>query len=125
MREKPGAVILSAVFLTTLIVGIFSIKMQAQSRRVPEVDSPKTTTAPAASPPASSPQTWEYRILRGPVSKPTYANAGPTLEPQIREFAEQGYEIQSFNVVSPACGGASRDLAFEAEAIVLLRRMKK
>ena len=84
--------------------------------------------------------TWEYRILRGSVSPttitprvqrrnsdsvvtPIYSYGQPGLEAQIKELAEQGYEVQSLDVVTPAC--ASRDPEFAVDALALLRRMKK
>ena len=138
MKNRPYAVLLSAVFLTTLVVGTFSGKMQAQSRRVPpEVHPPQGTTE---SPASIQAPIWEYRILRGLVAPttitprlqrrdsdsvvaPIRSYGQPGLEAQIKELAELGYEVQSVNVVTPPC--ASRDSESAIDAIALLKRMKK
>jgi hypothetical protein len=57
-------------------------------------------------------------------SLPLFAIGSRTLEEQIRELAEQGYEVQSFNVVSTSCEPAT-EIDREAEVIVLLRRPRK
>lgn len=145
MTGNRHAAILWGALLIAVVAAVFSGKMQAQSRRVPDVPSAKQTpTPPAANIPATSTSGWDYRILSGPLSSvsntpslrrrdadslPTSSRPAPShgrsLEERIRELAEQGYEVQSFNVVPPACNGVSREFEGEGEVIVLLRRMKK
>ena len=138
MSRKQRAAILWSVFLTAIVIAVLSSTMEAQSRRVPAVPpSTQSTSTTTASVPGASKSSWDYRILTSPLSHaantprlqrrnvdspplPTFSSGARTLEEQIRELAEQGYEVQSFNVVSPACSGES-----DAEVVVLLRRMKK
>jgi hypothetical protein len=142
MSKRQHAVIRWCVLVAAIVIAVLSGKLEAQSRRVPDVPSSKqSTTTPTAGVSDASSAGWDYRILtvqlshstprvqrRSADSLPTFSNVprptvGRSLEEQIRELADQGYEVQSFNVVPPACG--SRDFESEAEVVVLLRRMKK
>jgi hypothetical protein len=141
MSRRQYALILGAAFLTTIVIALFSSEMQAQSRRVPVVaSSSQSTNTPPAPPSGASTSGWDYRILSGSLSNatntprlqrrnaesfPMSSNLTRSLEDRIRELSEQGYEVQSFNVVLPSCNGAAREFEIEAEVVVLLRRMKK
>jgi hypothetical protein len=101
---------------------------------------------PASTQPANSANAkWEYRILTCPLSNAmglerrteTYQYRGktqtylapPSLEIQIKELADQGYEIQSFQALSPitAKGDTYSGLSVGSEPtiVVLFKLMKK
>ena len=135
----------SAIFLAALLIAATPRESLSQSRRVPPTP---PSQQPANGPPADAPATpehsvlkWEYRILKSPLSltnNPTMDGVmisrfpyqlpiplrAKSLEEQIAELAEQGFEVQDFIVVGPGDRGSLSAVEYTSEVVVLLRRAK-
>jgi hypothetical protein len=133
----------SAIFLAVFLIAATPSEYPSQSRRVPPTP---PSQQPAKGPPPDVPATpepsvlkWEYRILKSPLSlvnnQTTYRTLiergpyplplpGKSMEDQIKELAEQGFEVQDFIVVGPGDRGSLGAVEYTSEVVVLLRRAK-
>jgi hypothetical protein len=135
----------SAIFLAVFLIAATPSAYPSQSRRVPPTP---PSQQPANGPPPDAPATpehsvlkWEYRILKSPLSQVNNQTTdrvtisrwpyqfplplpGKSLEDQIKELAEQGFEVQDFIVIGPGDRGSLGAVEYTSEVVVLLRRAK-